>query len=50
MAKSAAQLLYGFVLVVLQATGWPGVVSVMANWYGKGRRGLIMGLWNSHTR
>ena len=21
----------------------------MANWFGKGRRGLIMGLWNSHT-
>jgi len=34
---------------MFQATGWPGVVSVMANWYGKGRRGLIMGLWNSHT-
>merc|ERR1719158_716645 len=32
-----------------QATGWPGVVSVMANWFGKGRRGLIMGVWNSHT-
>ena len=26
-----------------------GVVTVMANWFGKGRRGLIMGLWNSHT-
>jgi OPA family glycerol-3-phosphate transporter-like MFS transporter 1/2 len=25
------------------------VVTVMANWFGKGRRGLIMGLWNSHT-
>jgi len=34
---------------MFQATGWPGVVSVMANWFGKGRRGLIMGLWNSHT-
>jgi len=32
-----------------QASGWPGVVTVMANWFGKGRRGLIMGLWNSHT-
>ena len=21
----------------------------MANWYGKGKRGLIMGIWNSHT-
>jgi len=37
------------VLGMFQATGWPGVVSVMANWFGKGRRGLIMGLWNSHT-
>merc|ERR1711936_244998 len=45
----------GYLLIVqiitgcFQATGWPGVVSVMANWFGKGRRGLIMGLWNSHT-
>merc|ERR1719348_1491988 len=36
-------------LGLFQASGWPGVVSVMANWFGKGRRGLIMGLWNSHT-
>lgn len=36
-------------LGMFQATGWPGVVSVMGNWFGKGRRGLIMGLWNSHT-
>eukprot|EP00090_Calanus_glacialis_P030254 TRINITY_DN4876_c0_g1_i1.p1 TRINITY_DN4876_c0_g1~~TRINITY_DN4876_c0_g1_i1.p1 ORF type:complete len:525 (-),score=179.91 TRINITY_DN4876_c0_g1_i1:298-1872(-) len=36
-------------LGMFQATGWPGVVSVMANWFGKGKRGLIMGLWNSHT-
>ena len=21
----------------------------MANWFGKGKRGLIMGIWNSHT-
>ena len=34
---------------MFQTTGWPGVVSVMANWFGKGRRGLIMGIWNSHT-
>lgn len=34
---------------LFQATGWPSVVSVMANWYGKGNRGLIMGLWNAHT-
>lgn len=34
---------------LLQATGWPSVVSVMANWFGKGKRGLIMGIWNAHT-
>lgn len=34
---------------LLQATGWPSVVSIMANWFGKGKRGLIMGIWNAHT-
>ena len=34
---------------MFQSTGWPGVVTVMANWFGKGKRGLIMGIWNSHT-
>ncbi|CAH1394277.1 unnamed protein product [Nezara viridula] len=34
---------------IVQTTGWPGVVAVMGNWYGKGNRGLIFGLWNSHT-
>lgn len=34
---------------LLQATGWPSVVSVMANWFGQGKRGLIMGVWNAHT-
>ena len=33
----------------VQASGWPSVVAIMANWYGKGKRGLIMGLWNAHT-
>jgi len=41
----AIQVLSGLV----QATGWPGVVTVMANWFGKGKRGLVMGIWNSHT-
>ena len=27
----------------MQATGWPSVVAVMANWYGKGKRGAVMG-------
>lgn len=34
---------------LFQATGWPSVVSIMANWFGKGKRGLIMGVWNAHT-
>lgn len=25
------------------------MVSIMANWYGKGKRGLVMGIWNAHT-
>ncbi|KAM6934618.1 glucose-6-phosphate exchanger SLC37A1 [Xenentodon cancila] len=43
---------YIFVQVVnglVQTTGWPSVVTCISNWFGKGRRGLIMGLWNSHT-
>eukprot|EP00042_Codosiga_hollandica_P049118 m.564470 g.564470 ORF g.564470 m.564470 type:complete len:543 (+) comp57814_c0_seq64:87-1715(+) len=31
-----------------QATGWPAVLSVMGNWFPKGRRALVMGVWNSH--
>ena len=27
---------------VFQSTGWPSVVSVMGNWFGKSKRGLIM--------
>ncbi|KAF6252998.1 glycerol-3-phosphate permease-like protein [Scenedesmus sp. NREL 46B-D3] len=34
---------------VFQSFGWPSVVSIMANWYGKGKRGLVMGIWNAHT-
>jgi len=37
------------ILGAVQSMGWPGVVSVMANWFGKGKRGLIFGIWNSHT-
>ncbi|XP_053561681.1 glucose-6-phosphate exchanger SLC37A1 [Bombina bombina] len=39
------QILNGLV----QTTGWPCVVTCIGNWFGKGRRGLIMGVWNSHT-
>ena len=35
--------------VLSQSTGWPGVVAVMGNWFGKKRRGLLLGVWNAHT-
>ncbi|XP_068186988.1 glucose-6-phosphate exchanger SLC37A2 isoform X2 [Antennarius striatus] len=34
---------------LMQTTGWPSVVACVGNWFGKGKRGLIMGVWNSHT-
>ncbi|NP_001080464.1 solute carrier family 37 (glucose-6-phosphate transporter), member 1 L homeolog [Xenopus laevis] len=34
---------------LVQTTGWPSVVTCIGNWFGKGKRGLIMGVWNSHT-
>lgn len=34
---------------VFQTTGWPGVVAVGGRWFGKSKRGLIFGIWNSHT-
>ncbi|XP_032432362.1 glucose-6-phosphate exchanger SLC37A2 [Xiphophorus hellerii] len=43
---------YAFVQVMnglIQTTGWPAVVACVGNWFGKGKRGFIMGVWNSHT-
>lgn len=34
---------------LFQSTGWPSVVAVVGNWFGKKKRGLIMGIWNAHT-
>ncbi|CAJ1063420.1 glucose-6-phosphate exchanger SLC37A2-like [Xyrichtys novacula] len=34
---------------LMQTTGWPAVVACFGNWFGKGNRGFIMGVWNSHT-
>ncbi|KAL4228961.1 hypothetical protein ACF0H5_012001 [Mactra antiquata] len=47
-------VLWYFIIVqilggLVQSTGWPSVVACVGNWYGKGKRGLIMGIWNSHT-
>ncbi|GAB2216170.1 hypothetical protein Droror1_Dr00023939 [Drosera rotundifolia] len=42
-----------FVVMVVcglfQSIGWPCVVAVVGNWFGRDKRGLIMGVWNSHT-
>lgn len=43
---------YAFVQAMnglVQTTGWPAVVACIGNWFGKGKRGFIMGVWNSHT-
>ncbi|XP_055624738.1 glucose-6-phosphate exchanger SLC37A2 isoform X2 [Toxorhynchites rutilus septentrionalis] len=34
---------------IFQTTGWPGVVTIVGRWFGKSKRGLIYGIWNSHT-
>lgn len=34
---------------IFQTTGWPSVVAVVGRWFGKSKRGLIFGVWNSHT-
>lgn len=41
----AAQVASG----LFQSVGWPCVVAVVGNWFGKSRRGLVMGVWSSHT-
>ncbi|CAN2387223.1 Solute carrier family 37 [Pristimantis euphronides] len=32
---------------LLQSTGWPCVVAVMGNWFGKSGRGVVFGLWSA---
>lgn len=34
---------------IFQTTGWPGVVSLIGRWFGRAKRGLVFGIWNSHT-
>ncbi|XP_033251680.1 glucose-6-phosphate exchanger SLC37A2-like [Drosophila miranda] len=46
--------LWYFILIqicagIFQTTGWPGVVTLVGRWFGKSNRGLIFGIWNSHT-
>ncbi|OWR46480.1 hypothetical protein KGM_200451B, partial [Danaus plexippus plexippus] len=34
---------------IAQTTGWPGTVAIVGKWFGNAKKGLIFGLWNSHT-
>ncbi|XP_031277458.1 putative glycerol-3-phosphate transporter 5 isoform X3 [Pistacia vera] len=42
-------LLMALMVLIGLSIGWPCVVAVVGNWFGKEKRGLIMGVWNSHT-
>lgn len=42
-------LIVQMVAGLFQSTGWPSVVAMVGNWFGKSKRGLIMGIWNAHT-
>lgn len=30
---------------IVQSVGWPSVVAVMGNWFGKSGRGVLFGIW-----
>lgn len=32
---------------LLQSCGWPSVVAIIGNWFGKSSRGLVMGFWGA---
>ncbi|KAI4972825.1 hypothetical protein ZWY2020_003750 [Hordeum vulgare] len=42
-------LVFQMIAGLFQSSGWPSVVAVVGNWFGKSKRGLIMGIWNAHT-
>lgn len=42
-------LIIQMVVGLFQFTGWPSVVVVVWNWFGKKKWGLIIGFCNTHT-
>ncbi|KOB78338.1 Sugar phosphate exchanger 2, partial [Operophtera brumata] len=34
---------------IAQTSGWPGTVATVGKWFGSTKKGLIFGIWNSHT-
>lgn len=45
----AYYLIMNMLAGMFQATGWPAVVALMGNWFGRSKRGFIFGTWNIHT-
>jgi len=33
---------------IVQSVGWPSVVAIMGNWFGKSGRGFLFGVWTSN--
>jgi OPA family glycerol-3-phosphate transporter-like MFS transporter 1/2 len=47
-------VLYYYIIIqiltgIAQTTGWPAVVAAVGNWFGSAKKGLIFGIWNSHS-
>jgi len=32
-----------------QSAGYPGLVAIMGNWFGKDSRGILLGLWSINS-
>jgi OPA family glycerol-3-phosphate transporter-like MFS transporter 1/2 len=47
-------VLYYYIIIqiltgIAQTTGWPAVLAAVGNWFGSAKKGLIFGIWNSHS-
>ncbi|CAF1225994.1 unnamed protein product [Rotaria sordida] len=45
--KAAWYISFWILNGLAQSTGWPCVVAIMGNWFGKEGRGLIFGIWSA---
>ncbi|KAL3309429.1 hypothetical protein Ciccas_012026, partial [Cichlidogyrus casuarinus] len=37
-----------FISGIVQASGWPAIITVVSNWFGDSKVGLLLGLWNAN--